>query len=51
MNLNQYFSALWKAHGGVLPLNDGQKKALAYDGENPLWIMAGPGTGKTHTLV
>ena len=32
------------------PLNDAQKKAVRHQ-QGPLWIIAGPGTGKTEVLV
>jgi DNA helicase-2/ATP-dependent DNA helicase PcrA len=51
MNLNTYLAALRSAHGGVLPLNDDQRTAVEHAYDRPLWIIAGPGTGKTHTLV
>jgi DNA helicase II / ATP-dependent DNA helicase PcrA len=36
---------------GNLPLNTDQLLALEHDYTNPLWMIAGPGTGKTHTLA
>jgi DNA helicase II / ATP-dependent DNA helicase PcrA len=51
MKLDDYFAALRDAHGGNLPLNADQEHALRHDYAAPLWIIAGPGTGKTHTLV
>lgn len=51
MQLNDYLDALRRAHSGVLPLNDDQLKAVTHSFDKPLWIVAGPGTGKTHTLV
>jgi DNA helicase II / ATP-dependent DNA helicase PcrA len=40
-----------KAHGGTVPLYEAQRRALAHSFTVPLWVIAGPGTGKTHTLV
>lgn len=51
MRLEDYFAALRTAHGGQLPLNTDQRLAIEYTYTSPLWIIAGPGTGKTHTLV
>src|SRR5579859_7178658 len=51
MHLDTYFAALQRAHDGVLPLNDDQQQAIRHGYDRPLWIIAGPGTGKTHTLV
>lgn len=51
MNLTSYLAALRRAHGGALPLNDDQRQAVEHGFAQPLWIIAGPGTGKTHTLV
>lgn len=51
MNLQTYLDALRRAHGGALPLNDDQRQAVEHSFAQPLWIIAGPGTGKTHTLV
>lgn len=35
---------------GRLPLSGGQLEAITHDMSTPLWMIAGPGTGKTHTL-
>jgi len=51
MDLQIYLNALKTAHAGVLPLNDDQHQAIEYHYDQPLWIIAGPGTGKPHTLV
>jgi DNA helicase II / ATP-dependent DNA helicase PcrA len=51
MKLDTYLAALRDVHGGALPLNDDQRQAVAHPYDRPLWIIAGPGTGKTHTLV
>jgi DNA helicase-2/ATP-dependent DNA helicase PcrA len=51
MDINAYIDALRSAHGGTLPLNDDQRLAIEHRYTKPLWIIAGPGTGKTHTLV
>ncbi len=51
INLESYFDAMRLAHNGKLPLNLEQEKALRHDYQAPLWIIAGPGSGKTHTLV
>ncbi|HEV7373537.1 MAG TPA: ATP-dependent helicase [Pyrinomonadaceae bacterium] len=51
MKLEHYFDAIRSAHEGELPLDAEQKKALRHNYIAPLWIIAGPGTGKTHTLV
>lgn len=49
--LVQFEDALRRAHDGALPLDDDQHRALRHGFATPLWIVAGPGTGKTHSLV
>ncbi len=51
VHMNDYVDALARAHNGIVPLNEDQRKAVEHDYTRPLWIIAGPGTGKTHTLV
>jgi DNA helicase II / ATP-dependent DNA helicase PcrA len=52
MNIKDFFYYMEKTTpDGTLPLNEDQKKALEHDYHAPLWMIAGPGTGKTHTLV
>ena len=51
LSLDEYLGALARAHKGTLPLNEDQNQAVRHDHRRPLWIIAGPGTGKTHTLV
>ncbi len=51
MKLDTYFDKLRLAHNGQLPLNPDQHQAVSHPYDRPLWIIAGPGTGKTHTLV
>lgn len=51
ISLQEYLKAIRTAHEGTLPLNVEQKKAIQHGYESALWIIAGPGTGKTHTLV
>src|SRR5687768_6253032 len=51
ITLRQFEDALRRAYGGFLPLDSNQRMALEHDFSTPLWIIAGPGTGKTHTLV
>lgn len=50
--LSDFFEALCRTTpDSSLPLDDGQRQALEHNFTNPLWILAGPGTGKTHTLT
>ena len=51
VGLDQYLDSIRQANNGVLPLNGEQLSAISHDFGAPLWIVAGPGTGKTHTLV
>ncbi|MBZ4418754.1 UvrD-helicase domain-containing protein [Myxococcus sp. RHSTA-1-4] len=52
MDIKQFLNGMRAAHGGHLPLSSEQERALRHDHRAaPLWIIAGPGTGKTHTLV
>jgi DNA helicase-2/ATP-dependent DNA helicase PcrA len=51
ISIEEFRNAMRQAHGGVLPLDDDQEKALEHNYQAPLWVIAGPGTGKTHTLV
>jgi DNA helicase II / ATP-dependent DNA helicase PcrA len=50
MKLNSFLTAMAAAHGGQLPLDPNQRLALEHKFDTPLWLIAGPGTGKTHTL-
>lgn len=50
VDLKHFLEIMKKAHKGELPLSKDQLKALRYNYVKPLWIIAGPGTGKTHTL-
>lgn len=49
--LDRFYDALQRAYAGTLPLDRDQQSALDHDFSTPLWIIAGPGTGKTPTLV
>jgi DNA helicase-2/ATP-dependent DNA helicase PcrA len=51
VELQAYLQAVRRAHEGTLPLDDDQLEAVRYGYDIPLWMIAGPGTGKTHTLV
>jgi DNA helicase-2/ATP-dependent DNA helicase PcrA len=51
IDLDIFLAALRASHDGALPLDEGQQATLLHDYATPLWIVAGPGTGKTHTLV
>lgn len=48
--LRTFLDAIKKAHNGSLPLNTDQRAAIKHAYHTPLWMIAGPGTGKTHTL-
>lgn len=50
ISLHKFYDAMTRANKGTLPLDDDQRKALEHNFHTPLWIIAGPGTGKTHTL-
>lgn len=50
-SLKQFLAALPRTPSGESPLNPAQEQAVRHDGSSPLWIIAGPGTGKTHTLA
>jgi DNA helicase-2/ATP-dependent DNA helicase PcrA len=50
ITLDQFKDAMRAAHGGQLPLDQDQEQALSHNFSVPLWLIAGPGTGKTHTL-
>src|SRR4051812_34841716 len=50
ITLDEFKNAMRAAHGGQLPLDADQEQALSHDFSVPLWLIAGPGTGKTHTL-
>ena len=49
--LDKFLEAVRRANDGHIPLNADQLAALRHDYTTPLWIIAGPGTGKTHTLI
>jgi DNA helicase-2/ATP-dependent DNA helicase PcrA len=51
VELQEYLQAVRQAHDGTLPLDDDQLEAVRHGYDIPLWMIAGPGTGKTHTLV
>ncbi|WP_020602254.1 UvrD-helicase domain-containing protein [Spirosoma spitsbergense] len=51
ISLLNYFLAIQKAFNNELPLDLDQQAAVEHTFTEPLWIIAGPGTGKTHTLV
>lgn len=51
IDLQQFFLTIRTCYGGQLPLNVEQLSAVSHDFKTPLWIVAGPGTGTTHTLV
>lgn len=51
ITLDEYLACVRAAYGGDLPLNEQQMSAISHDFDSPLWMIAGPGTGKTHTLV
>lgn len=52
MKINEFFTFMKKTtDDGTLPLNKVHKNALEHDICSPLWMIVGPGTGKTHTLV
>jgi DNA helicase-2/ATP-dependent DNA helicase PcrA len=52
IDVERFLAGMRAAHGGQLPLSAEQERALRHDHrDSPLWIIAGPGTGKTHTLV
>ena len=50
VTLKRFLEVMKKAHNGELPLSKEQLKAIKHDHKTPLWMIAGPGTGKTHTL-
>ena len=49
--LEEYLGAIAQAHSGNLPLDDDQLASVRHEYDVPLWMVAGPGTGKTHTLI
>lgn len=51
VTLERFFAAMQTAHNGILPLDPQQKLAFHHDYRTPLWMIAGPGTGKTHTIT
>ncbi|GGS37539.1 UvrD-helicase domain-containing protein [Deinococcus knuensis] len=51
VSLPDFYAALPRLPGGTLPLSADQRRAVEHDFALPLWVIAGPGTGKTHTLV
>ena len=50
MNLDEMYTALDQIPGRSIKLNNEQRQAIEY-GTGPLWIIAGPGSGKTEVLV
>lgn len=48
-SLQVFAAALARCPDGAL--DDDQRRVLFHDFNTPLWVVAGPGTGKTHTLV
>ncbi|MEZ9540151.1 UvrD-helicase domain-containing protein [Shewanella sp. 10N.286.51.B8] len=53
INLDIFYDIITQTVGsGALPFNVEQQQAVEHDFSlNPLWVVAGPGTGKTHTLT
>ncbi|MBE1302430.1 MAG: AAA family ATPase [Alteromonadaceae bacterium] len=53
ITLDEFYQAIIKTTGnGGLPFNAEQRQAVEHDLKlSPLWVVAGPGTGKTHTLT
>ncbi len=53
ISLDEFYQAIIKTTGnGDLPFNAEQQQAVEHDlTASPLWVVAGPGTGKTHTLT
>jgi len=55
LSLNEFFTLMyqslgWDLHESRRELNEEQKKAVAHK-NGPLWLLAGPGSGKTEVLV
>ncbi|MHA1758643.1 MAG: UvrD-helicase domain-containing protein [Promethearchaeota archaeon] len=53
LTLDEFYKKMYKALGWDLDnreLNEQQKEAINY-GDGPLWIIAGPGSGKTEILA
>lgn len=50
MNLEEFHSVLEQQDARGYELNSQQREAVDYNG-GPLWIIAGPGSGKTEVLV
>jgi DNA helicase-2/ATP-dependent DNA helicase PcrA len=48
MNIKKLFDIIESVQG--FPLDENQKKVIEHD-EGPLWVIAGPGSGKTEVLV
>ena len=51
LSLTDFYAFMPRLPNGSLPLNTDQQRALEHAFALPLWVIAGPGTGKTHTLV
>ena len=50
MNLETFHHSLEQDEARGYPLNDEQRRSVAH-GHAPLWLLAGPGSGKTEVLV
>jgi len=50
MNLSDFYSVLARSSARGFDLSSEQKQAVAHS-TGPLWILAGPGSGKTEVLV
>lgn len=51
VSLADFYAAMPRLSDGSPRLSEAQKKAVEHDLQVPLWVIAGPGTGKTYTLV
>jgi len=53
ISLDVFYEAIKKTtETGSLPFNSEQRQGIEHDfSQSPLWVVAGPGTGKTHTLT
>lgn len=50
MNLDTFYTCLSQPNARGYDLNDEQKQAVNYN-DGPLWLIAGPGSGKSEVLV